>query len=112
MDSILGTIKKSLGIEDAFDGFDNDIILGINTALMSLNQIGIGPTEGYSITDSTQTWTDFLGDSTNVEAVKSHIGLKVRLLFDPPTNSFLIEAIKNQITEIEWRLAVQTSPTN
>jgi len=77
---------------------------------MSLNQLGVGPLEGYSISGIEEKWSDFLGAVTNVEAIKSYIYLKVRLLFDPPSNSFLVEAINNQILELEWRLAVQVEP--
>jgi hypothetical protein len=110
MDSILNTIKHTLDIEDDYTGFDIDIILGINTALSTLTQLGVGPVGGFSIEDSSQNWVDFLGDSKNLEAVKSYIGLKVRLMFDPPTSSFVVDAISRQITELEWRLQVQVDP--
>ena len=110
MDSILLTIKKLLGIENDYDGFDNDIILAINTAFMSLNQLGVGVEEGYSISGIADVWSDFLLTSTNLEGVKSYIYLKTRLLFDPPTNSFLIEAINRQIEELGWRLLIQADP--
>lgn len=111
MDSILVSIKKLLGIESEYTHFDQDIIMFINSALLSLNQLGIGPTEGFSITDNTQVWTDLLGTRKDVDAVKQYIYLKVRLVFDPPTNSFLVEAINRQITELEWRLNVQAETT-
>lgn len=110
MESILLSIKQLLGIESDFDGFDTDITFAINTALMSLNQLGIGPVEGYSISGIEQNWTDFLGTITNIEGIKSYIYLKTRLLFDPPTNSFLIDAINKQIVELEWRLELQAQP--
>lgn len=113
MDSILSTIKKMLGVDDDYYGFDNDIIVGINTCLMNLNQLGIGPSDPFVIVDYTELWSDLLVDSTNFEAVKSYIHLKTRLLFDPPTNSFLIESINKLISEIEWRLVSQSEfPSN
>jgi len=107
MDSILLTIKKMLGIETDYDGFDVDIIVGINSAFMSLNQLGVGPEIGYGITTIDDEWADFLVADTNLEGVKSYVYLKTRLLFDPPSNSFLVDAITKQITELEWRLNVQ-----
>lgn len=108
MESILVTIKKMLGLEDDYEHFDTDIIVNINTIFMVLNQMGVGPTKGFSIRDKNALWTDYLSDDdSNMEAVMTYIYLRVRLLFDPPANSFLIEAIKSQISEIEWRLNVQ-----
>ena len=108
MDSILVTIKKMLGLDDTYEHFDTDIIVNINTIFMVLNQLGVGPTKGFSIRDKNAMWSDYLPvDDLNMEAVMTYIYLRVRLLFDPPANSFLIEAIKSQISEIEWRLNVQ-----
>lgn len=107
MDSILLTIKKMLGVDRDFDGFDTDIIIGINSALMNLNQIGVGPAEAFSITNQDAVWSDFLDSTTNLEGAKVYIYLKTRLSFDPPANSFLVEAINKQISELEWRLNTQ-----
>jgi len=107
MDSILTSIKKLLGPDEADTHFDPDIIMHINTTLMALNQIGVGPETGFSISDKTTTWATYLGANANIEAVKSYIYLKVRLIFDPPSSTPLIEAIERQITELEWRLSIQ-----
>lgn len=104
MDSILTSIKKLLNIDEDCTHFDTDVIFDINTVMFSLNQLGIGPTAGFVITSKDEVWTDLLGERKDLEAVKSYIFLKVKLLFDPPTTSFVIESIKNQITELEWRL--------
>lgn len=106
MESILISIKKLLGIAEDYTQFDPDIIMHINSALMVLNQIGVGPEKPVSITDQLNTWQDTLGDIDNIEAVKSYIYLKVRILFDPPSGSVL-EALNRQIDEFEWRLSVQ-----
>lgn len=107
MDSILTSIKKMLGIEQEYTQFDLDIILNINSVLMTLSQLGVGPETGFAIIGAEETWDDFLGDRTDLESVKSYIYLKVRLLFDPPTSSFVLEAMERQINEFEWRLNVQ-----
>ena len=105
MESILTSIKKQLGIVEEYDHFDPDIIMGINTALFTLTQIGVGPSEGFSITDKTATWSDFT-DTSKIEAVKTYVWMKTRLAFDPPASSAHIESLKNQISELEWRLNV------
>ena len=107
MNSILTSIKKLLGPEEDDTQFDGDIIIHINSVFMILNQLGVGPAAGFSIVDKSKTWTDYLGAEANVEAVKSYIYLKVRLIFDPPFAASLIEAIERQIAELEWRLINQ-----
>lgn len=108
LDSILETVKKLLGIPVEDTAFDADIITAINTALMVLNQIGIGGLTVFSINDNSETWVDFLGnDLSTYAAVKSYMYLKVKLIFDPPPTSFGIQAIENQITEYEYRLKSQ-----
>lgn len=110
MDSILNTIKKLLGLEESYTHFDTDIIIGINTALSTLTQIGVGPAEGFSISDKTTTWSDYISDMSKLELIKSYIQLKTKLLFDPPTSSAVIEVINKQITELEWRISVMVDP--
>lgn len=105
--SILETIKKLLGIDPSYTQFDTDVIMGINSAFMSLNQLGVGPDTCFSISGSTETWCDFFGERIDLEGVKMYIYLKVRLSFDPPQNSFLVESINKEISELEWRLNVQ-----
>ena len=104
MDSILISIKKLLGITAECTDFDADIIMHINSVLMVLKQIGVGPEEGYSITGDTETWADFFGELPNLPAIKSYVYLKVRLLFDPPQSSALLESTKQLVAELEWRL--------
>ena len=105
--SILDSIKKMLGIDASYTIFDQDIIMHINTVFMILNQLGVGPAEGFSIEDNKKIWKDYLNDDTKLESVKSYIYLKVKLLFDPPLSTAVIETIKQQINELEWRLNVE-----
>lgn len=107
MESILTSIKKLLGIHEDDDAFDTDIIIHINSVLMILTDIGVGPTEGFAIAGKSETWDDFLGDGVNYEAAKTYIYLKVRSVFDPPASSAALEAMNNQIKEYEWRLNVR-----
>ena len=107
MDSILTSIKKLLGITEEYTHFDADLIMHINSVLMALRQMGIGPSNGFSITGPYETWEDFLGNELSMlESVKSYTYYKVRLMFDPPTSSALMEAINRQIGELEWRLNI------
>ena len=106
MDSILTSIKKLLGIQDSYTHFDPDIIMDINTAFGILTQIGIGPSTGFSIIDSTAEWSAFITDIRHLELIRSYIYLKVKLLFDPPLSSSLIEVINRQISELEWRISI------
>ena len=105
IDSILTSIKKLLGVAEDYTLFDPDIVIHINTAFMNLLQLGVGPEEGFSINGSEAEWSDFMGTRADIEAIKSYIYLKVRLIFDPPQTGYLIDAINKQILEYEWRLA-------
>lgn len=104
-ESILTDVKKALGIAPDDPSFDLDVIMHINSVMMILNELGIGPADGFSIEDDTATWSDFLPTTgTQLMAVKSYITLRVRILFDPPSNSFVQTAIEKQIDELTWRL--------
>lgn len=110
-ESILTSIKKLLGIYEEDTSFDTDIIFDINAALFVLNQLGVGPANIFSITGTTETWGDFLGDRTDLEAVKQYVFQKVRLMFDTSTlTSPMIEVINRNIAEFEWRLNVAVDP--
>lgn len=112
MDSILNSVKKMLGFTEEYDAFDMDIIININMVFNILNQIGVGPSNGFSITDSSATWSDYVGNNNKLEMVKTYVYLKVKQIFDPGTSSALNTAIENQIKELEWRLSVQVDPEN
>ena len=109
-DSILTTIKKLLGIAEDDTSFDTDVIININMALNVLLQLGVGPENGFSITGNIETWSDYIDDMSKLEMVKTYIYLKVKLIFDPPQSSRVIESIENQIKELEWRANVQVDP--
>lgn len=104
MESILTSIKKLLGIAEEYEHFDPDIIMHINSIFMTLNQLGVGPENCYFIEDKLNTWTEFLEDPTGLQMVKSYMGIKVRMLFDPPANSVVMEMMKQQANEMEFRL--------
>lgn len=106
-DSILDSIKKILGMPPEYDAFDTDLVIHINSVFGILTQLGVGPEGGFSISDNTTLWKSYLGDYKDLEMVKSYIALKVRLVFDPPTVGSVMDAMKEQIREFEWRLNVQ-----
>ena len=111
MNSILVSIKKLLGLTDTYTPFDADIIMHINTVFMTLHQLGVGPSAGFKIEDETDGWDAYLSDSILLEAAKSYVYMKVKLMFDPPSSSFVIESYKNLCSELEWRLTEQVMLT-
>lgn len=110
MDSILTSIKKLLGITQEETSFDQDLIMHINSVFSILTQLGVGPSEGFSIEDDSAIWSDFLEDNTNLELVKTYVYMKVRLMFDPPTGSAVMESMNKMISELEWRINVTVDP--
>lgn len=111
-ESILTSTKKILGLTDSYTAFDLDVIVHINAAFSILNQLGVGPVDGFSIEDNASEWADFDCPPNQLHLVKTYIYLKVRMLFDPPTTSFLLDAYNNQIKEYEWRLAALAEEAN
>lgn len=110
MESILTSVKKMLGIAEEYEHFDADIIMHINSVLSILTQIGAGPSEGFSIKDEDAVWTDFITENSRLEFVKSYMHLKVKLLFDPPLSSAVIESMNRMVSELEWRIQVAADP--
>ena len=111
MESILTSIKKLLGISEEYEHFDADLIMHINSVFMILTQLGVGPSEGFRITDESEIWTDFISEPARIDLVKSYMYLKVNLLFDPPSSSAVIESMNRMINEFEWRLNVAADNT-
>ena len=111
-DSILDTIKKLIGFEPEYTAFDIDIIIAINAAIGVLTQIGIGPDEGYSIQNNTNTWSELVTDVTKLDLVKQYIYLRVKTVFDPSASSSVSTAYQNLINELEWRLNIEHETEN
>lgn len=112
MNSILTSIKKMLGITEEYEHFDGDLIIHINSVLAILTQLGVGPKEGFKIIDKNDRWSDFIQDTNKLENVKSYVYLKVKLIFDPPQSSIVIEATNKLISELEWRMNVAGEENN
>lgn len=102
-DSILKTIRESLGIEGDVEEFDTDLIVYINSALNFLTQCGVGSASGFAITGEDEKWSDFVSEE-RFNMVKTYLVLKTRILFDPTTTSFVLSAWKEEVAELEWRL--------
>lgn len=112
-DSILTSVKKALGIPSDYEHFDRDILLHLNTVMSILNQLGVGPEEGFIVEDDSTLWSDLFDgdiDTNKMMYVKSYVCLRVRLLFDPPTSSGAIDAMERQMRELEWRITVTRDP--
>ena len=113
MESILTSIKKLLGIAEEYKHFDADIIMHINFVFMTLTQLGVGPSEGFYIEDDSLYWEDFIDDPSQLQAVKTYIYLKVKLVFDPASvGSSTLASYERQIQELEWRLNVAAESMN
>ena len=95
-----------LGLEDDYCPFDVDVKVFLNSALMTLQQLGVGPREGFTVTDFTQKWSDLLPTGRMMEAVKTYLYLCVKMAFDPPANSAYLSAMNEMIKEYEWRMSV------
>lgn len=114
MDSILTCIKQLLGIASDYTKFDSEIITHINSVMMTLAQLGVGPSKPFQITGSEETWVDFLGDKLdNFSGIKSYVFFKVKLMWDPPSSAAVLESMTKNINEFEWRLNVMAeTPDN
>jgi hypothetical protein len=104
--SILNSTKKVLGLAEDYTVFDQDVIVFINSAFSTLNQLGLGPVEGFWITGEDEEWDDYPVEPAALGMVRSYVFLKTRVLFDPPNLSYLATAMQQQIEEMEWRLNI------
>lgn len=114
-ESILDSVKLSLGIPVEYEHFDQQIMLHLNTVMAILPQLGVGPEEGFFVQDDSTAWGDLIGDAElayKLLYVKSYVCLRVRLLFDPPSSSGAIDAMERQMRELEWRITVTKDPVN
>lgn len=105
-DSILDSVKKVVGIDSDYTAFDTDILMHINSAFATLHQLGVGPSDGFQITDKVSKWNEFLGEDHTLNNVKSYIYIYVRIRFDPPQSSAGLTSFKEMEKEYEWRLNV------
>jgi len=104
MESILTSIKQMLGPSADDTHFDPDIIMHINTVFFSLKQLGVGPAEGFFIEDASTTWSEYIENPVEHNAVKTYMYAKVKLVFDPPQNPAHIKCLEQTVSEFEWRL--------
>ena len=111
-ESIFKSIKALLGPDADYDVFDPDILIFINSAIATLTQLGIGPEEGFVVTGENETWDDFLGfDADQLQAAKTFVYLKVKMVFDPPSSSFVLTSYEKTCEELAWRLNVAVDPS-
>lgn len=112
MDSILTSIKKLLGLPESATEFDGDIIVYINSEINVLRQLGVGAIDGYRVTSAEQTWADYIGDEPRLDLIKDAIYLRVKILFDTPQSGIVLECLKEQLKEAEWRLSTEEDPVD
>ena len=106
-ESVLLSIKKMLGLDKDYDVFDPELIIHVNTVFGTLHQLGVGPDEQFRISGDLEVWSDFDTEGEQIDEVKTYIYLRVRLLFDPPSSSFVLSSFQEQLKEFEWRLNVK-----
>lgn len=111
-DSILISIKKLLGLTKDCKDFDTDIIIHINTVIMNLDQLGIIIPKSFKVEDEKQLWSEIISDNDKLDSIITYVYLKVKLVFDPPLSSAVMEANKETIHELEWRITVQVDENN
>ena len=112
LNSVLNTTKKLLGLDADDDSFDSDICIGINSAILTLSQLGLEGKEGFIVTNEEQKWSDYLDDNNLLPMVQQYIHLKTKMSFDPPQNSIVCENLKQIITELEWRIRMVSETNN
>ena len=106
MDSILDSVKSYCGLLPDDTAFDSDILMAINAIMVVLNQLGVGPENPLVVEDSSQEWTDLLGENP-IGGVREYVNMRVRMLFDPPSNTYVMQALKDQIDQFEWRIIAE-----
>lgn len=106
-ESILDSTKHVLNLASDYTPFDQDIIMHINAVFSTINQLGVGPDEGFMISNKDALWSDFLEGDLRLNNIKTYMYLRVRMLFDPPTIGYLVQAMQDQIKELEWRINAQ-----
>ena len=110
-DSILMTIRKLVCGNPYADHFDTNLLVHINACFSILNQLGVGPENGFVVTDETQSWSSYIADNYILNMVKTYVTLKVKKIFDPPLTSSVLEAMDKEISQLEWRLNVAVDPS-
>ena len=111
-DSILDSVKKQLGNGPELDAFDSQLIMNINSVFVILNQLGVGPADGFRITDNSARWSDYLSAYNQLDIVKDYVYLRVKMIFDPPASSAAMDSLKRIADEYEWRINIAVDPVN
>lgn len=104
---ILDSVKAycRISIDSEVTAYDEELIGHINTVLMMLNQMGVGPDGGFELTTGDETWDQIIPDNIKYPGIKDYVKIKVRLLFDPEAfTPNAKESANEMLKEIEWRL--------
>ena len=107
-EQILASVSQAIGLGEEHTFFDPTLIMHINATFDVLHQLGAGPSDGYSIEGNDETWNDYFGSEPKdvIQFIKTYMFIAVKLLFDPPQNSFLVKQLEDQKKEYEWRINV------
>jgi len=107
--SILMTVKEGNDVEADDTSFDKDLINHVNSTIAMLTQLAVGQ-PGFRITGYSETWEEYITDIVQLEMAKEYITKKVGMLFNPPRSSFLLDNLRKQLDELEYRLNLQVEP--
>ena len=110
-ESILDSIKSLLPIDKDITDFDGDLIVLINSSLSRLLQLGVGE-KPFRIEGSSETWSQLLNKEEYLDAVKEVVFIDVKMVFDPPTSSVVMEALKAIRNEDMYRITTQIEIAN
>lgn len=102
--SILESTKKALGLHREIEDFDPELVMFINSAFAKLQQLGVGPSQGFEISGYDEVWDDFIQHKEMLNDVKVFVYLQVRFVFDPPSIATLNNALSEQLKEVTWRI--------
>lgn len=109
--SILLNIKKMIGFDKEYTYFDRDLIININSCFATLHDLGVGPDQGFQITDKDDIWQDYSVSEPYLSMVKQYVYIKTKLVFDRPETSYAIQAMQSHASELEWRLHSESEYT-
>ena len=102
--AILTEVKRQNGIEEEVTEFDFDILSLINGAFFTLFQLGVGPETPFTV--DTDTTFDEFTTQVPYDVILNYLVLKTKIVFDPPTSSAVIDAYKDRISELEFRMNI------
>lgn len=104
--SILLSIKKAIVGPPEYTPFDAELIAHINSQIANLYQLGLDSAKSIVVDGADQLWTDLIpaGDS-RLQFVRTYVYARVKMIFDPPTSTAQMQALKDAAAEAEFRIS-------